>query len=204
MSTDYVERTATLIRAVEAAELLPHAIRLLSKGEPVTNEQLAVATGRPLEDVENELDAQASAERDDQGRLVGLALTLRPTPHRFTVGGRTLFAWCATDTLIFPVILGRPGLVESTCPQTGQPIRIELTPDAVERLDPPEAVMTAVRPAGKLADVRASTCSHGHFFSSAAAATQWAREHPQGYIHPVEEAFRLDREVITRLGWEAR
>jgi hypothetical protein len=32
MSTDYVDRTATLIRAVEAQELLPHAIRLLSEG----------------------------------------------------------------------------------------------------------------------------------------------------------------------------
>jgi alkylmercury lyase len=64
--------------------------------------------------------------------------------------------------------------------------------------------MSAVRPTGRLADVRASTCSHGHFFSSAAAATHWFREHPDGYVHPVQEGFRLDREVIRRLGWEAR
>jgi hypothetical protein len=133
----------------------------------------------------------------------GLALTLRPTPHRFTVDGRTLYAWCATDTLVFPVILGKPGVVESTCPQTGQPIRIELTPDAVERLDPPAAVMSALRPIGKLADMRAATCNHGHFFSSAAASANWVRQHPDGYVYPVEEAFRLDRGVITRLGWEA-
>jgi alkylmercury lyase len=104
---------------------------------------------------------------------------------------------------MFPVILGRPGTVESTCPQTRQPIHIELTPDAVERLDPPEAVMSAVRPIGKLADVRASTCNHGHFFSSAAASADWVRDHPDGYVHPLEEAFRLDREVITQLGWAA-
>jgi alkylmercury lyase len=204
MSTDYVERTSGLIQDVEAAELLPHAIRLLAEGEPVALKRLAAATGRPLEDVAAELDVQASAERDDHGRLVGLTLTLRPTPHRFTVDGRTLFAWCATDTLMLPVILGKPGVIESTCPQTGQPIRIELTPDAVERLDPPEAVMSAVRPIGKLADLRAATCSHGHFFSSGAASADWVRDHPDGYVHPVDEAFRLDREVITRLGWEAR
>jgi alkylmercury lyase len=203
MSTEYVDRTATLIRDVEAAELLPYAIRLLSEGEPVELERLAAAAGRTLEEVATELDEQASAERDGDGRLVGLALTLRPTPHRFTVDGRTLYAWCATDTLVFPVILGKPGVVESTCPQTGQPIRIELTPDAVERLDPPAAVMSAVRPIGKLADVRAATCNHGHFFSSAAASADWVRQHPDGYVYPVEEAFRLDREVITRLGWEA-
>jgi alkylmercury lyase len=203
-STDYVERTAGLIHEVEAAELLPHAIRLLAEGEPVALERLAVAAGARLEDVTTALEAQASAERDDHGRLVGLALTLRPTSHRFTVDGRTLYAWCATDTLMFPVVLGRPATVESTCSQTRQPIRIDVTPNAVERLDPPEAVMSAGRPTGTLADVRASTCSHGHFFSSAAAAHQWAREHRDGYVHPVEEAFRLDREVITQLGWEAR
>jgi alkylmercury lyase len=204
MTIDYVDRTATLIRDVEAAELLPHAIRLLSEGEPVALERLAAAAGRPFEDVATALDEQASTERDEQGRLVGLVLTLRPTPHRFSVDGRTLYAWCATDTLMVPVILGKPSVVESTCPQTGRPIRIELAPDAVERLDPPEAVMSAVRPIGKLADVRAATCNHGHFFSSAAASADWVREHPDGYVHPVEDAFRLDREVIARLGWEAR
>jgi alkylmercury lyase len=204
MSTDYLERTATLIRNVKAQELLPHAVRLLSEGEPVVLERLATVIGWPLEDVETALAEQTSAERDQQGRLVGLSLTLRPTPHRFTVDARTVFAWCASDTLMFPVILGRPAIVESTCPQTARPVRIELTPDAVQRLDPPEAVMSAVRPTGTLADVRAATCSHGHFFSSAAATTEWARRHPDGYIHPVEDAFRLDRQVITRLGWEAR
>jgi alkylmercury lyase len=203
MSTEYVDRTATLIRDVEAAELLPYAIRLLSEGEPVEVERLAAAAGRTLEEVATALDEQASAERDGDGRLVGLALTLRPTPHRFTVDERTLYAWCATDTLVFPVMLGKPGVVESTCPQTGQPIRIELTPDAVERLDPPAAVMSALRPIGKLADMRAATCNHGHFFSSAAASANWVRQHPDGYVYPVEEAFRLDRGVITRLGWEA-
>jgi alkylmercury lyase len=204
MAADYVDRSATLIRDVEAAELLPHAIRLLSEGRPVALERLAAAAGRPLQDVEAALDEQTSAERDDQARLVGLALTLRPTPHRFTLDGRTLYAWCASDTLMLPVILGTAGLVESTCPQTGQPIRIELAPDAVERLDPPEAVMSAVRPIGKLADVRTATCNHGQFFSSATASADWVRDHPDGYVYPVEEAFRLDREVITRLGWEAR
>jgi alkylmercury lyase len=203
MSTDYVEQSIALIGRVEGQELLPHALRLLADGEPVALERLAAAAGSSVEDVEAALSAQASAERDEQGRLVGFALTLRPTTHRFTVDGRTLFAWCASDTLMLPVILGRPALVESTCPQTGQAIRIELTPDRVERLDPPDAVMTAVRPRGQLTDVRASTCNHGHFFSSIAATAAWADAHPDGHIYAVEEAFRLDRDVIKQLGWDA-
>jgi alkylmercury lyase len=170
-------------------------------GARVAHAGLAAASGWSVEEVEAALNAQTSAERDDQGRLVGLALTLRPTRHRFTVDERTLYAWCASDTLMFPVILGRPGLVESTCPQTERPIHVELTPDGIEHLDPPEAIVSAVRPTGTLADVRTATCQHGHFFSSPAAAARWANEHRGGYIYPVEEAFRLDREVITQLGW---
>ena len=203
MSTDYVERSTDLIGRVPGLGLAPHAIRLLAHGEPVELEQLAAVSGWTQEDVEAALDDQTSAERDDQGRLVGLALTLRPTAHRFTVDGRTLYAWCASDTLMFPVVLGRPGVVESTCPQSGRQIHVEVTPEEVERLDPPGTVVSAVRPIGTLADVRTTTCHHGHFFSSSASTSQWAREHPDGYILSVEEAFRLDREVITQLGWDA-
>jgi alkylmercury lyase len=204
MSTDYVDQTTDLIGRVEGQELLPHAIRLLSAGEPVALGQLAAAAGWSVEDVEAALAAQTSAERDGQGRLVGLALTLRPTTHHVTVDGRTLYAWCATDTLLLPVILGRPVRVDSTCPQTGQAIRIELKPDRVERVEPPDAVMTAVRPRGQLADVRAATCAHGHFFNSIAATAAWTDAHADGHLYPVEEAFRLDRQVIKQLGWEGR
>jgi alkylmercury lyase len=202
MSTHYIEQTTALLGHVEAQELLPHAIRLLSAGDPIELEHLADAAGWSVEDVAAELAAQTSAERDEEGRLLGFALTLRPTTHRITVDGRALFAWCATDTLMVPVILGRPALVESTCPRTGEAIRIELTPDRVERVDPPDAVMSAVRPRGRLEDVRSATCVHGHFFSSIAATAAWGDAHPDGHVYPVEEAFRLDREVIKQLGWE--
>jgi Alkylmercury lyase len=52
--------------------------------------------------------------------------------------------------------------------------------------------------------VRADTYAHGHFFSSIAAAAAWTDAHPDGHIYSVEEAFRLDRQVIKQLGWEAR
>jgi alkylmercury lyase len=203
MSSDYVEQTTALIDRVAGRELLPHAVRLLADGAPVAVERLAAAGGWSVEDVEAALDAQTSAERDDQGRLVGLALTLRPSAHRVTIGGRTLFAWCASDTLMIPVILGRPALVESTCPQTGEAIRVAVAPGGVERIEPPDAVVTAVRPAGRITDVRSGTCDHGHFFSSIAATAAWADAHPDGHILPVEAAFALDRQVIEQLGWDA-
>jgi alkylmercury lyase len=204
MSPDYVERSTAIINRIEGLELVPHAMRLLAEGEPVTLEDLAAAAGRPLEEVQVALGEQTSAELDADGRLVGLGLTLRPTPHRYLLDGRTVFTWCASDVLTFPVVLGHPGIIEATCGSTGQPIRVELTPDGVKRVDPSGAVVSAVRPAGELADVRSAICQHGRFFAFMQAAAQWAVEHPEADIRPVEEAFAVERAVVTQVGWAAR
>jgi hypothetical protein len=61
MSTDCVEQTTTLIGRVEGQVLPPHAIRLLSDGEPLALERLAAATGWSFDDVEAALAAQTSS-----------------------------------------------------------------------------------------------------------------------------------------------
>ena len=60
-----------------------------------------------------------SSEWDPSGqRLVGLGLTMVPTQHRYQTHGHDLWAWCAGDTLMFPVWIGAPARVESPCPTT--------------------------------------------------------------------------------------
>ncbi|BBY56177.1 hypothetical protein MKOR_34280 [Mycolicibacillus koreensis] len=92
---------------LDAGLLIP-LLRLLVDGDPVTVEQLAAAASRTLDDVRRGLAAVPDTEYDDQGRIIGQGLTLRPTPHRFTVAGEELYTWCALDTLIFPALLDRP------------------------------------------------------------------------------------------------
>jgi alkylmercury lyase len=203
MSSDYVAVTLDLVERLDGFELTPHAIRLLAGGEPVALERLAAAAGHAVEDVAAALRGVGGLEWDDQGRLVGLALTLRPTAHRYTTDGRTLCAWCADDTLMLPVVLGRGGLVDSRCPETGRAIHVQLSPQRVERVEPAGAVVSSVRPDGPIANVRTATCDHGHFFASAAAASSWAAEHPGGHVHSVEDAFGLDKQALERLGWAA-
>ena len=65
-------------------------LRLIVEGGPVTVEQFAAAAGRPVDDVRTGLAAVPDTEYDDQGRIIGQGLTLRPTPHRFTVAGEEL------------------------------------------------------------------------------------------------------------------
>ncbi len=90
--------------------------------------------------------AQFGLERDEQGRVVGAALTTRKTPHAVAVAGRSLFAWCALDTLFIPGLLGEVAEVESTCPVSKAPIRLTVTPEGVSAVSPPTAVLTVVLP----------------------------------------------------------
>jgi alkylmercury lyase len=84
-------------------------INLLADDRPVTAEALAAATRRSVGRVRADIaDARRhGVQVDDDGAVVGAALTLRPTPHRFRVRGHDLYTWCGFDALFLPIVLGR-------------------------------------------------------------------------------------------------
>lgn len=151
-------------------------------------------------DVEAALHQHPGVDWDEAGRLVGFGLTLRPTPHQFSFEGRTVYGFCASDVLGFPVVLGRSGVIRSKCPATGQGIRVEVTPERVNSVDPPIAVVSLVRP-DTLQDIRTEGCDLGWFFASVEAAAEWRAAHLEGMVHGVEEEFQQTREMMFRVGW---
>jgi alkylmercury lyase len=192
---------ANFISSVEGFDAIPHLVRLLARGNPVSVDELASTARLPEDQVGRLLRSQAGTEWDEGGRLVGFGLSLRPTQHRYTVAGRTLYTWCATDTLLFTAILGQPAVAESTCPATGRLIRLELSPDAVVSVKPAGAVVTQRHRSELIADLRAEVCDHGHFFASHAAASTWATEHPDGQVLAIAEGFDQCRHACEELGW---
>ena len=197
-----LERNVAAIRAqFEEPDLVITAWKLLADGEPVSVDRLAVAGKWSTEQVRGWLRQHESVERDDQGCVVGWGLTLRPTAHKFTFDGRVVYGWCASDTLLFPVLLDKPGAIESQCPVTGTSIRVDVTPTAVLRVDPPVAVVSEVRPTHRVEDVRANICALGSFFSSRDAAAEWLAQNPQGQLNSVADDFDLHRETAIALKW---
>ncbi len=179
-------------------EIVPPTLELLARGKPAFPEDIAAAAGKSPEEVRATLDRFPSTEWDDQGRVVGLGLTLCLTPHRLKLEGHTLFAWCALDALLFPVLLGRPASIESPCRGTGEPVHIEVRPAGIEAAEPPSAVVSVVV-AQDLANIRSVGCNNTHFFSSPEAASRWLEKHPEATILPVEDAFRLGRLIAEGL-----
>lgn len=150
------------------------------------------------EEVRAALDRFPSAEWDEQGRVVGLGLTLQLTPHRLGLEGRALFAWCALDALLFPILLGRPASIESPCRGTGELVHIEVTSAGIEVVEPTAAVVSIVA-ARDLANFRRVSCNNAHFFSSPEAASRWLERRPEATILSVEEAFWLGRLIAEGL-----
>ena len=106
--------------------------------------------------------ARTGLQSDEQGNIVGVALTSRPTPHRVRLGGKMggetggeiggerggkeLYAWCSLDTLFIPGLLGEDAEISSTCPVSGDPIRLRVTPAGVQNFSPADAVVSIVLP----------------------------------------------------------
>jgi len=195
MSNLTTEMTDRLARSEET--LLVPLLRLLAAGDPVTIDDLATAAALTPDEVRTHLAATPDTEYDDQGRIVGQGLTLRPTRHRFTVSGEELYTWCAFDTLIFPALLDRPARIESVSPASGDTIRVTVDPTAgVTSAEPATAVMSLVD-AGDMPSIRSSFCNQVHYFTSPKDATGWLTDHPGGQVIPLAEAFVLGSTVIS-------
>ncbi|MFL5657687.1 MAG: organomercurial lyase MerB [Ktedonobacteraceae bacterium] len=177
--------------------LFEQLARLLVQGRPVAPEQLARRLHRELDEVRAILGAHPELEYDAQGNLVGSGLTLVPTTHQFRVEQRTLFAWCAFDTLTYPVELHLSAQVTSRCPVTGRSIQLTVTPEQVLDLDPGEAqVSLVVDVAAECCyNVREDVCNYGHFFASREAALLWQAAHRQVVILSVKEAYQIGKLV---------
>lgn len=182
--------------AAELRTLTRPLLKLLSAGQPVTAEQLASATGRFAARIRASLPKMPSIELDAQGRVVGMGITLNPTPHRFEVDGTTVYTWCALDTLIFPALIGRTAHVTSPCHGTGQAVRLTVGPEGVAEVSPAETVVSIVTP-DDVSTVRTAFCNEVHFFASAEAAEPWLATHPGAAVLPVADAFTLGQAMAA-------
>lgn len=171
--------------------------RLLARGEPAAPVAIADAASVPLEQAEQSLHSWPGTFFDGAGRVVGFwGLTvnrLEPT-HQIDVDGRTVYGWCAWDTLFLTHALGTQTAVESTDPQSGETVRLTVTPEGVGSHHPEGAVVSFLLPNGPFGpDLVQSFCHYVHFFASPESARRWAADHPGTFLLSVDEAFELGR-----------
>jgi alkylmercury lyase len=177
------------------ASTLPHrfelqALRLLAEGDPVSAEMVASKLGIPADIAQLVFEAsRGKGEWDKEGRLIGSALTLVPTPHRFKIMDRDLYTWCAHDTILLPGLLGTVAEVESPDPINGDLINLTIGPQGPETYTPKSAVLTVLQAAGPAIGPESAVCTNSHYFTSRASAEEWSKDRPGVAIMLIEDAF---------------
>jgi Alkylmercury lyase len=90
-----------------------------------------------------------------------------------------VFAMCAIDALGISAMTGRPVVIESADPSTGEPVTVNVN-GATSSWDPVTAVVYVGRTGGDCAGPSASVCcGYMNFFATPAAASAWAASQPQ-------------------------
>jgi alkylmercury lyase len=181
--------------------------RELAKGRAVDAAQLAQALGVSPAEARTLLERdsiKAFVYPDDQGRVLGFGgLAAAPMHHRFEVGGRSLWTWCAWDSLFIPEILGQSARVTSADPESGDVVRLVVTPDQVASAEPPGAVVSFILPDAQVfgtsaANVMAKFCHFVFLFASRLSGERWAAKHPGTFLYSLDEAFSLAKRLNAR------
>jgi alkylmercury lyase len=104
---------------------------------------------------------------------------------------------------LLALALSRPIHAEAACPATGTPIRVDITPEGVDRIDPPIPVVAVVDLDVDLTlgldRTDAEVCARQPLLASAQAASRWLADHPQGRLVPVRSFHAEARRLIDRL-----
>jgi alkylmercury lyase len=174
--------------------------RLLAAGHPVSAASLAARLEVSVQTVRQIIDRWPGVFFDSPKRVVGYCglsiADFYSSPHRLTVDGKTLSAWCAWDTLFIPELIARETLVESTSPTSRLTIHLLVTPEGVRCVEPADAQVSFVLPDAAAVEKNIVTafCDFVHFFPSREAGQIWVQQHPEALILSIDEAHEVGRQ----------
>ncbi len=181
----------------ETQRIVGQTLQLLANGCPVPPDEVAMHLQVQTDNVISTLRS-FGPEFDKDGNILGIGLTLVPTPHVYEANGRKLYTWCAVDALLFPVMLKHTAYIESLDPVSGDKIQVTVTPDGVQKVKPESAVVSWVKSVDP-SNIRGSICHYVHFFTSPETASKWMAEHPgKMMFYPVNDAFQAAKKIQNK------
>jgi alkylmercury lyase len=204
------ELAASVVRCFPALNLLEQRLslelyRLLAEGQPVPRMVLAERLGVSFEAVNRILDGWPGVFSDTEQRIVGYWGLSIPTaygsPHTLKMNGQMLSAWCAWDTLFLPQLVGHTAEIESVGPAGNGIVRLTVTPERLDRVEPVGVQMSILLPDAQemQKDVVTSFCHFVHFFPTRQTAESWIAKHAGTFMLSIHEAH-----VLARLKNEAQ
>lgn len=168
----------------------------LDDGRPPNEEWLygqAKTLGLDPRDAVAQLAAKDLVHVVDGRVAVAYPFSGTPTRHQVWLdGGPPVYAMCAGDALGIPLMAGRDGVITTTDPQTGDPIRVELR-DGVWSWSPQSTVVLLAYQGG-CTTAAEGACGSVNFHTSTEPAGAYLRDRPErdgpvlGQVTAVETA----------------
>lgn len=150
--TDFVDGIEQFLESFSPEEqaVMRLVFQRLLEGRGTRPETVATTLGMPAEIIETaiaQLVERGTMERDPVTREIVAArgLSLTDTPHRLSVNGRQLYAFCAVDAVGIPAALGTDARIASRCHACGAPVSLTLTGGAVTEASPGTVIWAAER-----------------------------------------------------------
>lgn len=173
---------------------------------PVGLDRVAALAGLPAGETARLVRLAWRDQVDVRAGMIHLDLDSgRPRRYQVEAGGQRIGGGrgCGVDMYLVALALGKPVHVVATCPATGTPITAEITPERVDRVEPPTAVVAIVTDdydiTGGPDHTDAEVCSQQPFFASPEAAAGWVAAHPEGRLVPVRDFHAEARRMVERL-----
>lgn len=170
-------------------------------GEPVSAARLAAVLNVKQEEAErylNETSLNPFVHPANAAPVEAFwGVTTFPTPHQFTVNGRTLWTSCAVDALFLPELLDVTAQIESKDPESGDPVSLTVSPKAVEIVDPEDVMVSMSSPEAwdstSALHLMLTACHTTHFFASPETGTRWVSSHPNTALLTLDDAVEYGR-----------
>lgn len=174
--------------------------RLLAQGKPVSIAQVANAVGGTDEVISSVIDGWPGVFFEN-GDLIGFwGITIREMQHQLNVDNQHVYAWCAWDALFIPELLNAEVKVVTSCPETGEKIELEVTPEQVKAVNNNDVMVSFIQPtiSNLTEDITSSFCHFVYFLSSEEAGKRWCVKHPNTFLLTLTDAFSLGRMVNAK------
>jgi alkylmercury lyase len=169
--------------------------RRVARGVPASPEEIASDARRPAEEVKRILGDWIGVFADTEGRVYGFwGLSISAMKHRFEVDGVRLHTWCAWDAIFLPGLLDKTARVESVCAQSGQPVRLTVSPTGVESAEPSSVFISFLLPDVRHgSDIINRFCHYVNFFRSQADGEAWIAKTPGTFLLTLDQGVELAR-----------
>jgi alkylmercury lyase len=176
--------------------ILLQLYRVLAAGQPVEVSALAHNLGLETAQVGSVLQQipPSNIVWNQDGNISAYrGLDIDKSRHRIVIQGKNLYTWCVFDCLFLPQLLNCEAEIFSTCPQTGDKIRLRLDSKGKPTPATVNLFVSFIVPevSDYHDDLRQTFCCHVNFFVTKAAGAAWIKHHAGTVLITLAQAVEL-------------